>query len=144
MFIRTARLLLRPGWIEDAPVPEASSGHADRHHGLPATDPASLIDTPTTIDLLVVLREAPAPCVIGTVSLATRTDGATEFGAWITPSHRGRGYAVEAGRALIAAARDSLRIGRLVATTPDDAAARLVDRLGFVGNTLDLAWARAA
>ena len=50
------------------------------------------------------------------------------------PSHWGRGYATEAGRAVIATVRDSLRIDRLVSGhfVDNPASGRVLRKLGFV------------
>ena len=73
------------------------------------------------------------PRLIGGIGVAER-DGEAELGYWIVPSHWGRGYATEAGRAVIAAARDSLRIDRLVSGhfVDNPASGRVLRKLGFV------------
>ena len=85
------------------------------------------------VDLLIYLREAGAPRLIGGIGVADK-EGEVELGYWIVPSHWGRGYATEAGRAVVAAARDSLRINRLVSGhfVDNPASGRVLRKLGFV------------
>ena len=143
MFIRTQRLLLRPGWAEDAgalyravaderivrnlaraPWPYA-------HHDAEAYLAAE--QDPATPSLLIFRRTAAAPELVGAVGFQRRENGETEFGYWIARAHWGRGYATEAGRALIAAARDSLRVERLHAGhfLDNPASGRVLEKLGF-------------
>jgi ribosomal-protein-alanine N-acetyltransferase len=53
--------------------------------------------------------------------------GSTEFGLFwaISPTQRQRGYATEAGRALIEYAFEHLQLGRIIATTTNDNAASI-------------------
>ena len=64
--------------------------------------------------------------------------GSTDFGLFwaIAPSHQRRGYATEAGRALIDYAFDHLNLGRIIATTTDDNAASLAV-MRKLGMTID-------
>lgn len=73
------------------------------------------------------------PRLIGGVGIADR-NGESEIGYWIVPSHWGRGYATEAARAVVAAARDSLRIDRLVSGhfLDNPASGAVLRKLGFV------------
>jgi RimJ/RimL family protein N-acetyltransferase len=56
-----------------------------------------------------------------------------DLGFAMLPQFRGEGYAFEAAAAVVAHARDTLRLERLVAiTNPDnDASGRLLEKLGF-------------
>ena len=60
-------------------------------------------------------------------------EGEFELGYWVARPWWGRGIATEAGRALIANARDSLRLKRLVAGhfTDNPASGRVLQKLGF-------------
>ena len=143
MFIRTDNLLLRPGWVDDAPPLAEAFGREDVVMTLArAPWPYALDDAVAYLgrersaheaDLLIFLREGGVPRLIGGIGVAER-DGEAELGYWIVPSHWGRGYATEAGRAVIAAARDSLRINRLVSGhfVDNPASGRVLRKLGFV------------
>ncbi len=150
MFIRTENLLLRPGWIDDAPALTEAFAREDVVMTLAkAPWPYRLDDavdylgrerSAHEVDLLVFLRTpnnaGGTPRLIGGVSIADRAEdegGDSELGYWIVPSHWGRGYATEAGRAVVAAARDSLRIDRLVSGhfIDNPASGRVLRKLGF-------------
>lgn len=142
MFIRTENLLLRPGWVEDAPELHAAFAREDVVMTLAhAPWPYALDDAVAYLgrerasheaDLLIYLRTDHPPRLVGGISIAER-DGEAELGFWIVPSARGRGYATEAGRALIAAARDSLRLDRLMSVhaVENPASGRVLRKLGF-------------
>lgn len=147
MFIRTENLLPRPGWVEDAADLHAAFAHEEVVMTLArAPWPYALDDavaylgrerTSYEADLLIYLRTDHPPRLIGGISIAERSadhGGEAELGCWIVPSARGHGYATEAGRALIAAARDSLRIDRLasVHAVENPASGRVLRKLGFV------------
>jgi len=73
-------------------------------------------------------------CPLGMCGLVKRdTLADVDLGFAFLPEHRGRGYALESASAVIAWARQTLGLGRLVAiTSPDNQAAqRLLARLGF-------------
>jgi RimJ/RimL family protein N-acetyltransferase len=143
MFARTERLLLRPGWIEDAPALHRAIADERIVRNLASAPwPYSLahaeafLETdrrPAEAAALIFLRGAGAPELIGGVGFGRRPDGALEFGYWLTPGHWGRGYATEAGRAMIGAARSSLRIGRLESGhfLDNPASGRVLAKLGF-------------
>ena len=60
-------------------------------------------------------------------------DGGHEFGYWLTPDAWGRGYATEAGRAMVSAARYTLGLRRLKAGhfVDNPASGRVLTKLGF-------------
>lgn len=143
MFARTDRLLLRPGWLEDAPA--LFQGIRDegivRNLASPPW-PYSMEDAEAFLRterasgepcFLIFRRTEGAPQLIGTVGFGRRPTGETEFGYWIARAHWGRGYATEAGRAAIALARDSLRLPRLSAGhfIDNPASGRVLEKLGF-------------
>ncbi|MFL6823649.1 MAG: GNAT family N-acetyltransferase [Xanthobacteraceae bacterium] len=143
MFARTERLLLRPGWIEDAPSLFAAIADETVVRNL-ATAPwpytpdhakAFLAterrwDEPT---LLVFLRTGGPPQLVGTIGLGRRRSGELELGYWIAKRHWNRGYATEAGEAVVRAARESFRVPRLAAGhfLDNPASGRVLEKLGF-------------
>ena len=143
MFARTERLLLRPGWREDAPA--LFRAIADERivcnlatvpwpYSLEhAEDFLSRERAPGDSTLLIFRRTDAAPELIGVTGLGRRPDRETEFGYWIARRHWNRGYATEAGRALIAAARQGLRLKRLTANhfVDNPASGRVLEKLGF-------------
>ena len=142
MFARTARLLLRPGWVEDAPALTEAFAREDIVMRLVTAPWPYAIDNAVAylgrdrkageIDMLIFQRTMGTPRLIGGISLAARGND-LELGYWIVPSHWRRGYATEAARAVVAAARDSLRIDRLVSShfMDNPASGRVLDKLGF-------------
>ncbi|HEX9933110.1 MAG TPA: GNAT family N-acetyltransferase [Allosphingosinicella sp.] len=143
MFVRTERLLLRPGWIEDAPaLYRAICDEGIVRNLANAPWPYRREDAETFLtrersaaepSMLIFLRTAVAPELIGGIGFARRPEGATEFGYWLNAGHWGRGYATEAGRAVLAAARDSLRLRRIEAGhfLDNPASGRVLEKLGF-------------
>ena len=143
MFARTERLLLRPAWSEDAPalfgaiadegivrnlatapwpyLPEHAEAFVTRQRD-PAR-PASLI----------FLRSNGAPELIGGIGIHDTPGGEVELGYWIARAHWNRGYATEAGRAVVAFARNTLRLDRLVAEhfIDNPVSGRVLHKLGF-------------
>lgn len=127
MFARTRRLTLRPGWPEDAAV-LAQMVAPDT-----VTPPGS-DDGAGRVELLICAHEGGAPRLIGAIALAPKSDS-HELGFWLAPDAWGRGYATEAGQAVIEIARHALPIRRLSATCAagDPASARVLRKLGFRG-----------
>lgn len=114
MFHRSERLLLRPGWQEDAgeltariadeaivrnlsrvPWPY-SEDHAAEWLALPKA-----VKWPTLLLTLPSVRGTP---IIGCCGIHEQ-DGQAEIGYWIARDHWGRGYATEAARAVLSIAR---------------------------------------
>jgi RimJ/RimL family protein N-acetyltransferase len=144
MFARTDRLLLRPGWREDAPaVANAVSQLAILRNLEGSPWPYSVAEAerflaaaaadPDQTTLLAFRRTAGAPELVGAVGLGRSEDGQALFAAWTAPDHWGRGYATEAGAALLAIARNALRLSHVFAWSflDNPAGARLLDRLDF-------------
>jgi RimJ/RimL family protein N-acetyltransferase len=143
MFARTERLLLRPGWREDAPA----LFHAIADEGIvrnlaQAPWPYGPGDAETFLmrerrphepTCLIFLRGGGAPTLVGAVGLGRTPDGELEFGYWIARAWWGRGIATEAGAALVANARETLRLPRLVAGhfLDNPASGRVLQKLGF-------------
>jgi RimJ/RimL family protein N-acetyltransferase len=142
MFARTPRLLLRPGFPEDAPA--LASAIADKAIVMNLAGPpwpfrvrdaeAYLARSrdPLLPCLLIILRTSGAPELIGECGLARRPSGAVELGYWIARPHWGRGYATEACTALIDIAR-TLGLSALEGShfLDNPASARVLEKLGF-------------
>jgi RimJ/RimL family protein N-acetyltransferase len=143
VFARTERLLLRPGWVEDAPaLTDAFAREPVVMNLATAPWPYAIDDAAAYLgrdrksgeaDFLIFQRTMGAPRLIGGIGLAKRGND-LELGYWFVPSHWGLGFATEAGHAVVAMARDTLRIGRLVSGhfTDNPASGRVLDKLGFV------------
>jgi RimJ/RimL family protein N-acetyltransferase len=143
MFARTERLLLRPGWSQDAPALfEAISDERIVRNLATAPWPYGLADAesflaterkPSEPSLLIFRCTKTAPELIGGIGFGRRPTGETEFGYWLKRQHWGRGYATEAGRALLAAARHGLRVKRLDSAhfLDNPASGRVLEKLGF-------------
>lgn len=142
MFARTPRLLLRPGFPEDAPALAAAIADEAIVRNLSAVPwPYRMRDAeaflasprdPVLPTLLVFERTGGAPQLAGACGLGRRESGAVEMGYWIARDHWGRGIATEAATALIAIAR-AIGLRRLEAShfIDNPASARVLDKLGF-------------
>lgn len=142
MFARTARLTLRPAWPEDAPQLAAAIGHESVTRNLSKVPwPYSLADAEAHImrprqskDVFCLIFEhrGAHPRLIGGIGMGA-IEGGHEFGYWLTPSAWGRGYATEAGHAVVAAARHTLGLHRLKAGhfVDNPASGRVLTKLGF-------------
>ncbi|HEX8466958.1 MAG TPA: GNAT family N-acetyltransferase [Allosphingosinicella sp.] len=143
MFVRTERLLLRPGWSQDAPALFKAIGDERIVRNLATapwpyrlTDAESFLATernPAEASLLIFLPSRGEAGLIGGIGLGRRPTGRIEFGYWIARRHWGRGYATEAGGAILAMARHSLRLKRLDAGhfLDNPASGRVLEKLGF-------------
>ncbi len=143
MFARTPRLLLRPGWAEDAPALAAAIADETIVRNL-ATAPwpygrrdaeafLAAPRDPVLPSLLLFERSGGAPQLVGSCGLGRRPSGAVEMGYWIARAHWGRGLATEASTALIAIAR-ALGLTRLDGShfLDNPASGRVLEKLGFV------------
>lgn len=143
MFARTPRLLLRPAWPEDAvPLTRAIGHEAIARMVARVPHPYALADAeqwlaqpcgPTEPRFLITaLDRGGAPELIGGIAII-HGDTGHELGYWLTPSAWGRGYATEAGRAVIAMARHALPIARLGAWhfADNPASGHVLTKLGF-------------
>jgi RimJ/RimL family protein N-acetyltransferase len=143
MFARTERLLLRPAWTQDAPALFAAvADEAIVRNLASAPWPYTLADAEAMIARerpesepfsLIFRRTDGEPQLAGAIGFGRRPDGAAELGYWIARPFWGLGYATEAGRAAIAAARDSLRVRRIEAGhfIDNPASGRVLEKLGF-------------
>ena len=146
MFARTERLLLRPGWKEDAPALFAAIADEGIVRNLAlAPWPYRFADAetflarergPADTSCLIFLRTLGAPRLIGGIGLARLPSGTMEFGYWIARPYWGLGFATEAGRAVIDHARDGLRLPKLAAGhfLDNPASGRVLGKLGFRPN----------
>jgi len=142
MFARTPRLLLRPGFPEDAPALAAAIADQAIARNLAVVPwPYTLRDAeaflatprdPVLPALLIFERTDGAPQLVGSCGLARRASGAVELGYWIARSHWGRGYATESCVALIDIAR-TLGFQCLEGShfIDNPASARVLEKLGF-------------
>ena len=117
MFMRTRRLTLRPGWIEDAAELASAIGHWPVVSNLARApwpyalgDAQAYLAVPRVagdVGLLVCDHVGGVARIVGGVGVhpAAESDGRHELGYWITPDCWGRGYATEAARAAIEIAR---------------------------------------
>lgn len=113
MFHRTERLLLRPAWPED--WPQIKAGIADLavlrnlasapypYQDQDAQKFASSVPPARFPRFLLTLAENGE--VVGTIGIDPDPEGRTEIGYWVARKHWGRGFATEAGRAVIEIAR---------------------------------------
>src|SRR5215213_2517936 len=111
MFARTPRLLLRPGFPEDAPALAAAIADQAIARNLASVPwPYRMRDAeaylasprdPVLPSLLVFERTAAAPQLVGACGLGRRPSGSVEMGYWTSRAHWGRGLATEACAALI-------------------------------------------
>ena len=142
MFTRTARLLLRPGWAEDAPALAAAIGDELIVRNLATVPwPYRLRDAeaflaqprdPILPSFLIFERTGGEPRLIGSCGLGRRPSGSVELGYWIARPFWGRGLATEASAALVDIAR-ALRLPRLQAShfLDNPASGRVLEKLGF-------------
>ena len=142
MFARTPRLLLRPGFPEDAPARVAAiADESVVKHLAVVPWPYTLRDAeaflasprdPVLPALLIFERTHGEPRLIGSCGLGRRPSGAVEMGYWISRPHWGCGFATEACGALVDIAR-ALRLSSLEGShfIDNPASARVLEKLGF-------------
>jgi RimJ/RimL family protein N-acetyltransferase len=142
MFARTERLLLRPGWAEDAPA--LATAIADEmivRNLATAPWPYSLRDAeaflaqprdPVLPSFLIFERTDAEARLVGSCGLGRRPSGAVELGYWIARPFWGRGIATEAATALIEIAR-TIGFTRLEGShfLDNPASGRVLEKLGF-------------
>lgn len=141
MFARTPRLLLRPGWREDAQALTEAIGdfaivsrlaHAPWPYTLDDAEAFLATDHGPLPNFLIFARTLGAPRLVGGIAFASG-EGGVELGYWIARPYWGLGFATEAGRAMIDIADHCLRVPRLTAGHFSDNAAsgRVLAKLGF-------------
>jgi RimJ/RimL family protein N-acetyltransferase len=142
MFARTPRLLLRPGFPEDAPALAAAIADQAIARNLANVPwPYSMRDAeaflasprdPILPSLLIFERTTGAPQLIGACGLGRRPSGAVEMGYWIARPFWARGFATEACLALVEIARTLGLTSLEGAHFLDNAASgRVLEKLGF-------------
>lgn len=142
MFARTPRLLLRPGWMEDAPaLAEAIGDEAILRNLTQAPAPYGIADAaaflaqphdPILPRLLVFTRTKGAPRLVGGCDVHRRDDGTAELGYWIARPYWGLGFATEAARAVMSMARAAGVRGIHAAHFADNpASGNVLRKLGF-------------
>ena len=147
MFARTDRLLLRPGWAEDAPaLARAIADEAIVRNLATAPWPYGVAEAeaflaaprdPILPTFLICERTDAAPRLIGACGLGRRPSGAVELGYWIARAHWNNGFATEAATALLDIAR-TLGLARLEAShfVDNPASGRVLEKLGFIATGL--------
>jgi len=142
MFARTERLLLRPGWAEDAPaLARAIADEMIVRNLARAPWPYGLADAETFLSaapdpgfprFLMFERTDGAPRLVGSCGLHPKPSGAVEMGYWVARTDWNRGFATEAGQALVGIA-EALRLPRVEAAhfTDNPASGRVLEKLGF-------------
>ena len=143
MFARTERLLLRPGWGEDAPALARAIADETIVRNLASVPwPYGMADAeaflaaprdPALPSFLITERTEAAPRIVGACGLGRRPSGAVELGYWIARPYWGQGFATEAGTALVEIAR-TLKLPRLEAShfVDNPASGRVLEKLGFM------------
>lgn len=143
MFAITERLLLRPGWPDDAR--ELAAAIADERIArnlarMPwpysEDDAHSFLSgmfSGAPVEFLITLRTSGA--IIGGIGIQETPDGheSHELGYWIAQRHWGKGIATEAGRAVMNIGRHVLRLDRIGSAWFSDnpASGKVLQKLGF-------------
>jgi RimJ/RimL family protein N-acetyltransferase len=142
MFAVTERLLLRPGWADDAPALHAAFNDEAVTMTLAAAPwPYRLADAQAFLALpraagdanfLIFDRTKGSHGLIGGVGIHDQ-GGAAELGYWIARAHWGKGYATEAARAVLKLAKHSLPYSRLVSGhfTNNPRSGAVLRKIGF-------------
>lgn len=142
MFARTQRLTLRPGWPEDAAALTAAIAHEAVAHKLArlpwpytvehATEWLAQLSRPAEVSRLILAHEGGHARIVGGIGIHPDGD-AHEIGYWLTPDAWGRGYATEAGRAMLGIARYGMGLKRLTSGhfIDNPASGRVLTKLGF-------------
>lgn len=142
MFARTERLLLRPGWLEDAPALAKAIGEEAVVRHL-ATAPWPYDETqareflgqpidPGQPRFLIFARTGGAPRLVGGCGISPSPEDGLEMGYWIARPYWGLGFATEAGRQLVRIAR-AMNLPKLSAGhfLDNPASGAVLRKLGF-------------
>lgn len=141
MFIRSERLFLRPGWLEDGPellaqiADEAIVRNLARAPWPYTTQDAhgflALPAEPRLPRMLITRPGTAGADIVGGIGLE-RSDQGVELGYWIGRDHWGNGYASEAVCAMLSLAR-ALGHDRVVAShfIDNPASGRVLEKTGF-------------
>lgn len=141
MFVRTERLFLRPAWPEDlGELAEALLDTGVQHDVGVAPLPCTVAEVRTYLErprdprfphFFMYLRSPTGPQLVGGIGLGSY-DGEVEVGYWIAAGHRGRGFAREAMRAILAQARSLGHMRVLASHFPEGVdAIRVLENAGF-------------
>lgn len=142
MFARTPRLLLRPGWADDAGALTAALDDAAVARNLAhVPHPYSIEDARSFLAMpidhrhprvLAFTRTRGTPRLIGGCGIRPGADDVPEIGYWVARPYWGLGFATEAAGALVRAAR-ALGHRRIRARHAVDngASGRVLRKLGF-------------
>lgn len=142
MFARTRRLTLRPGWPEDADVLTAAIAHESLVRMLlrapwpyARSDAVAFLGRVSNDDephFLILSHESEYPVLVGGIGLH-RAETGHELGYWLTPGAWGRGYATEAGLAVLEIAHHALGLERVAAMhfADNPASGGVLRKLGF-------------
>jgi len=142
MFARTPRLLLRPGWKEDAnALAQAIDDTAILRNLTRVPSPYRPQDAEAFLSmpqdslqprLLIFARTQGAPRLVGGCGIERCADGTPELGYWIARAYWGLGFATEATRALLSMTRASGLQGVRAAHFADNpASGHVLRKMGF-------------
>lgn len=142
MFARTPRLLLRPGWQEDAHALHtamADEGIVRNLASAPWPYEKSHAEAflareqdPRLPVFLAFNRTRGRPLLVGGCGIGRREDGSLELGYWIARPYWGLGFATEATRAVMHIARASGLTGIGCSHFVDNpASGRVMRKIGF-------------
>jgi RimJ/RimL family protein N-acetyltransferase len=142
MFARTPRLLLRPGWQEDARALHAVvSDEAVMRNLARAPWPYTVADAeaflareldPLLPSFLIFNRTRGRPLLVGGCGIEQGADGALELDYWIARPYWGLGFATEATRAVMHIARATgLQNVSSSHYVDNPAAAKVMRKIGF-------------
>ena len=142
MFARTQRLLLRPGWPEDAVVLQAAiADQAIIRNTSRIPWPYELKDAeeflssgwnPVEPKFLIFNRTKGAPRLVGGCGIQSTDDGRKELGYWIARPFWGLGFATEAAGAVMQIARATGLNSVFARHTVDNpASGRVLRKIGF-------------
>ncbi|AEG50624.1 GCN5-related N-acetyltransferase [Sphingobium chlorophenolicum L-1] len=142
MFARTPRLLLRPGWMEDAQALAEAIGDPSVLRNLTrAPAPYGLADAQAFLaqpqdqrlpNLLAFTRTKGAPRLVGGCGIHPADDGAPELGYWIARPYWGLGFATEAAQAVMHMAQAAgVRNVRAVHFADNPASGNVLRKIGF-------------
>jgi RimJ/RimL family protein N-acetyltransferase len=142
MFARTPRLLLRPGWPEDAQALHSAMADEGIVRNLASAPwPYSLADAQGFLMraheerlpvFLAFKRTGGKPHLVGGCGIGRREDGVPELGYWIARPFWGLGFATEATRAVMRIARATGH-KRITAShfVDNPASGRVMRKIGF-------------
>lgn len=142
MFAVTPRLLLRPGWAEDAEAVYSAITDEKIVRNLGSAPwPYSFSDAQHFLSLqrlalhpnfLIFLRDGQTPQLIGSIGFGIMEAGILEIGYWVARDYWSCGYATEAGKAVLETAR-SLGHYKMHAEhyVDNPASGRVLEKLGF-------------